>query len=130
MFSHIFLGTQDFARARAFYEPLMALLGIPVRFVDEAEGWMGWQSVPGPRPLLLLGRPFDGQPHAAGNGQMVALLATTREQVDAFHALALSLGARDEGAPGLRPHYHANYYGAYVRDLDGNKLCVACHDPV
>jgi hypothetical protein len=47
--------------------------------------------------------------------------------VDAFHALALSLGARDEGAPGLRPHYHAHYYGTYVRDLDGNKLCVVCH---
>ncbi|MEO3690888.1 VOC family protein [Roseateles paludis] len=127
MFSHVFLGTQDFTRARAFYEPLMALLGIPVRFVDEAKGWMGWQSEPGPRPLLLLGRPFDGQPHAAGNGQMVALQAATREQVDAFHALALSLGARDEGAPGLRPHYHAHYYGTYVRDLDGNKLCVVCH---
>lgn len=128
MFSHVCIGTNDFPRARAFYEPLMALLGLPLRFVEAERGWMGWQSEPGPRPLLILGRPFDGQPHTAGNGQMVALLAASRPQVDAFHALALRLGAQDEGAPGLRPHYHPHYYGAYMRDLDGNKLCIACHE--
>ena len=53
--------------------------------------------------------------------------AATRDQVDAAHALALSLGAVCEGRPGLRPEYHAHYYGAYFRDPDGNKLCVACH---
>jgi lactoylglutathione lyase len=70
-----------------------------------------------------------GRPEA-GNGQMVALLAATRAQVDAAHALALAHGGRCEGPPGLRPHYHANYYGAYFRDPDGNKLCVACHEAV
>ena len=62
-----------------------------------------------------------------GNGTMVAFAAATRDQVDAAHALALSLGAVCEGRPGLRPEYHAHYYGAYFRDADGNKLCVACH---
>ena len=61
---------------------------------------------------------------------MAAFLATDRPTVERVHALALQLGGTDEGAPGLRPHYHANYYGAYFRDPDGNKLCVCCHDPV
>ncbi|KQW45673.1 MULTISPECIES: VOC family protein [unclassified Roseateles] len=128
MFSHVHLGTRDFDRALAFYRPLLALLGVAERFCEPARPWAGWQSSPGPRPLLLLGRPLDGE-HAAGNGQMVALLASSRAQVDAAHALALAHGARCEGPPGLRPEYHANYYGAYFRDLDGNKLCVACHEP-
>jgi lactoylglutathione lyase len=60
---------------------------------------------------------------------MVAFLASSRAQVDRVHTLALSLGGQDEGAPGLRPDYHPHYYGAYFRDPDGNKLCVACHEP-
>ncbi|MGM9482634.1 VOC family protein [Roseateles sp. NT4] len=127
MFSHIFLGTRDFERALAFYRPLLALLGATERFCDPSNSWAGWQSTPGPRPLLVLGKPFDGE-HEPGNGQMVALLAASRAQVDEAHALALAQGGRCEGPPGLRPHYHPNYYGAYFRDLDGNKLCVACHD--
>lgn len=127
MFSHVFLGTRDFERALAFYRPLMALLGVTERFCNPAEGWVGWQSDPGPRPLLVLGKPFDGE-HEPGNGQMVALLAAHRALVDQAHALALAHGGRCEGPPGLRPNYHPNYYGAYFRDPDGNKLCVACHD--
>lgn len=127
MFSHVFLGTRDFDRALAFYRPLLALLGVTERFCNPAEGWAGWQSTPGPRPLLLLGKPFEGQ-HEPGNGQMVALLATSRDLVDQAHALALAQGGRCEGPPGLRAHYHPNYYGAYFRDPDGNKLCVACHE--
>lgn len=128
MFSHVFLGTRDFERALAFYRPLMALLGVAERFCEPEKPWAGWQSSPGPRPLLLLGKPFDGEEHVPGNGQMVALLAADRAQVDQAHALALAHGGRCEGAPGLRPQYHANYYGAYFRDPDGNKLCVACHE--
>jgi catechol 2,3-dioxygenase-like lactoylglutathione lyase family enzyme len=60
---------------------------------------------------------------------MMAFLAPDRATVDAVYALALSLGGRDEGAPGLRPHYHPHYYGAYFRDPEGNKLALACHDP-
>ena len=72
-------------------------------------------------------RPFDGGPHVVGNGAHTAFLAASRVQVDAFHAAALSLGGSDEGEPGLRPHYHPNYYGAYVRDPEGDKLQAVCH---
>lgn len=129
MFSHIFVGTNDFDRALAFYRPLMQALGIEARFCDASQPWAGWQSSPDPRPLFLIGRPFDGQPHAPGNGQMTAFLAHHRDVVDQAHATALAHGGRCEGPPGLRPQYHAHYYGAYFRDPDGNKLCVACHAP-
>jgi catechol 2,3-dioxygenase-like lactoylglutathione lyase family enzyme len=85
-----------------------------------------------PRPRrgrCLIGRPFDRQPASPGNGQMIALLAPDRAAVDHCHEAALARGGRSEGAPGLRPHYHADYYGAYFRDPDGNKLCVCCHQP-
>ncbi|MGC4076621.1 MAG: VOC family protein [Rubrivivax sp.] len=127
MFSHVFLGTADFERALAFYEPLMAVLGLERRFVERDRPWAGWQAPGVARPLFLVGRPYDGQPHAAGNGQMVAFLAADRATVDRAHAVALAHGGRCEGPPGLRPEYHAHYWGAYFRDPDGNKLCVACH---
>ena len=127
MFSHIFVGTNNFERALAFYQPLMEVLGVQARFVEANRPWAGWQSQPDPRPLFLLGKPFDQQPHAPGNGQMVAFLASSRAMVDAAYAVALQYGGSSEGAPGLRAQYHTNYYGAYFRDPDGNKLCVACH---
>ena len=130
MFSHIFVGVNDFARALAFYNPLMAALGIEARFCDPSRPWAGWQSEPGPRPLFLIGVPFDEQPHEPGNGQMVAFLAKSRTAVDQAFAVALANGGTSEGAPGLRPEYHEHYYGAYFRDPEGNKLCVACHSPV
>jgi catechol 2,3-dioxygenase-like lactoylglutathione lyase family enzyme len=129
MFSHIHVGTNDFERALAFYRPLMDALGIRARFCEADKPWAGWQSNPDPRPLFLIGKPYDGRPHVPGNGQMVAFLAPTREAVVRAHAVALAHGGSDEGAPGLRPEYHAHYYGAYVRDPDGNKLCFACHAP-
>jgi lactoylglutathione lyase len=99
MFSHVFIATADFERTLAFYEPLM----------------------------FLVGAPFEGE-HAAGNGQMTAFIAPDRATVDRAHALALAHGGSCAGAPGLRPDYHADYYGAYFRDPDGNKLCVVCHE--
>lgn len=129
MFSHIFIGVADFPRALVFYRALMPVLGVQERFCEPERPWAGWQSSPGPRPLLLIGTPFDGQPHAPGNGQMVAFLAERRATVDQAHAIALASGGRCEGPPGLRPEYHAHYYGAYFRDTEGNKLCVACHAP-
>jgi catechol 2,3-dioxygenase-like lactoylglutathione lyase family enzyme len=129
MFSHVFIGASDFERALAFYTALAEVLEIHPRFVQRERPWAGWQSTPGPRPLLLIGTPVDGRPHAPGNGQMVAFLARTRDIVDRAHALALARGGRCEGAPGLRPEYHEHYYGAYFRDSEGNKLCVACHAP-
>ena len=99
---------------------LMDALGIQARFCDAARPWAGWQSSPDPRPLLLIGRPFDGQPHAPGNGQMTAFLAASRAMVDQAHAVALAHGGRCDGPPGLRPRYHAHYYGAFVIDPEGN----------
>lgn len=129
MLSHLFIGLSDFERALAFYTPLMAVLGNPARFCDRSRPWAGWQSAGlSPRPLLLIGTPHDGQPHEPGNGQMIALLASRRALVDAAHATALAHGGRCEGPPGLRPGYHPHYYGAYFRDTEGNKLCVACHE--
>lgn len=129
MFSHIMVGVTDFDRAAAFYKPVLDALAIQLRFEDPERPWAAWQSSPGPRPYFLIARPYDGQPHQSGNGQMIAFLANTREQVDQAHALALAHGGSCEGKPGLRPQYHAHYYGAYFRDPDGNKLCVACHLP-
>ncbi|MES2999767.1 MAG: VOC family protein [Pseudomonadota bacterium] len=127
MFSHIFLGVDDFERALDFYSPLMDALGLGQRFVDTQRPWAGWESAPGSRPLFLIGRPYDGRPSSPGNGNMVAFSAATREQVDSAYAVALSRGGASEGAPGFRPHYHASYYGAYLRDPEGNKICVVCH---
>jgi predicted lactoylglutathione lyase len=72
-------------------------------------------------------QPFDGEEPSIGNGSMIALLASRRELVDACHKIALEQGGTDEGGPGLRPQYHPNYYGAYFRDLDGNKICICSH---
>lgn len=128
MFSHLYNGVTDFGRAHAFYAPLMAELGLRQRFFDPQNGWAAWQPGSGGRPLFIIGKPYDGAAHAAGNGQMVAFSANDRATVDRAHRLALAAGGADEGAPGLRPHYHAHYYGAYFRDPDGNKLCVVCHE--
>jgi lactoylglutathione lyase len=129
VFSHIFVSVTDFQRALAFYNPVMAALGIRPRFCEPERPWAGWQSSPEPRPLFLIGTPYNEEPHAPGNGQMVAFLAESRTVVDKVYAVALANGGSSEGAPGPRPEYHEHYYGAYFRDLDGNKLCVACHLP-
>lgn len=127
MFSHVFVGVTDFERALAFYDPLFDVLGQERRFCDPARPWAGWQTAGTGRPLFLIGRPFDGRGHAAGNGQMVAFAAKDRATVRRAHLAALTHGGSDEGAPGLRPEYHPHYYGAYFRDPEGNKLCVVCH---
>lgn len=129
MLSHVFIGVNDFDRAMAFYSPVLARLGLALRFTEAARPWAGWQTPGVARPLFLIGRPFDGQPATPGNGAMNALLAPDRATVDEAHALALRLGGTCEGPPGLRPEYHAHYYGAYFRDPEGNKLCVCCHEP-
>ncbi|MEO8444092.1 MAG: VOC family protein [Gammaproteobacteria bacterium] len=129
MFSHVYIGVADFEQALAFYNPLMDCLGLEARFCDPTYPWAGWQVAGAPRPLFVIGRPEDGQTHHRGNGQMVAFMAGTRAVVDAAHRLALAHGGTSEGLPGLRPRYHAHFYGAYFRDPDGNKLCVACHAP-
>lgn len=129
MFSHVFLGVSHFERALGFYSALMNSLGIAQRFCEPGRPWAGWHSAGATRPLLVIAAPHNGLAHEAGNGQMVALLANSRAQVRLAHETALRHGGSDEGAPGLRPQYHPHYYGAYFRDPDGNKLCVACHEP-
>ena len=128
MFSHVFNGVTDFGRAHGFYAPIMAELGLRQRFFDPDRGWAAWQLQSGGRPLFIIGLPFDRAPHDPGNGQMVAFLAKDRATVDRVYRMALERGGGDEGPPGIRPRYHANYYGAYFRDLDDNKLCVVCHE--
>lgn len=129
MLSHVSLGIADYERALAFYAPLMERLGLRLRFAEPDKHWAGWTASDGSRPIFFITRPFDGDAPAPGNGPMVAFDASDRATVDAIHALALEMGGSDEGAPGLRPHYHPDYYGAYFRDPDGNKLCVVCHSP-
>jgi catechol 2,3-dioxygenase-like lactoylglutathione lyase family enzyme len=124
MFSHITLGTNDLAAAEGFYVPVLAALGLELLF--RVPGGLCFGSdLKGPK--LFIGAPFDGASASVGNGTHCALMARDRASVDGFHAAALAAGGSDEGAPGLRPHYHPNYYGAYVRDLDGNKLQAVCH---
>lgn len=123
MFSHVTLGTNDWARAKPFWKAVMATLGQPVFFEHDRGIAYGEPTA----PKIFVGPTFDGKPATYGNGTHVAFIAKDRATVDAFHAAALEHGGTDEGAPGLRPHYHPNYYGAYVRDPDGNKLQAVCH---
>jgi catechol 2,3-dioxygenase-like lactoylglutathione lyase family enzyme len=123
MFSHVTLGTNDWTRARPFWIAVMDALGHPVLF--EREGGIAFGEATGPKTFV--GTPFDGESAMPGNGVHIAYIVGSRATVDAFHAAALAGGGSDEGAPGLRLQYHANYYGAYVRDPDGNKLQAVCH---
>jgi len=118
MIGYVTLGTNDLARAAGFYDAIAWELGIG-RFM-EMDNFVAWGAPEGGASVGVI-KPYDGQPATVGNGVMVALAAKDRAQVDRLHALALSLGGKDEGAPGLRGD---NFYAAYFRDLDGNKLNV------
>jgi catechol 2,3-dioxygenase-like lactoylglutathione lyase family enzyme len=123
LIGYVTLGTNDLDRAKGFYDSLMPLLGAR-RLMDLANGFTLYGARPD-RPGVAIKPPHDGQQAQPGNGTMTALVARDRAQVDAVHAKALELGAADEGAPGLRgPEGPQAFYGAYFRDLDGNKLCV------
>lgn len=126
MYSHITIGSNDLQGAAAFYDTVLATLGIERRMTREG-ALLGYQGEV--RDWFFVVRPFDGNPATVGNGVHVAFSALSRAQVDAFHAAALANGGTDEGPPGSRPHYHEHYYGAYVRDPEGNKLQAACHMP-
>jgi catechol 2,3-dioxygenase-like lactoylglutathione lyase family enzyme len=123
MFSHVTLGTNDLSRAQVFYDAVMAVLGHPEFF--KAPGMVSYGTATGPK--VFVGAPYDKGEARPGNGVHMAFLVQDRTTVDAFHATALAKGGSCEGPPGLRPHYHPNYYGAYVRDPDGNKLQAVCH---
>lgn len=121
MIGYSLLGTNDMERAKAFYDTLFDAIGVN-RLWDGPRS-CGW----GPdwtKPVFGICMPHDGQPASVGNGTMLALVQPSRAQVDLLHAKLMELGGSDEGAPGLRGEEgeHA-FYGAYARDLDGNKLC-------
>ncbi len=128
MFSHITLGANNLEKAIAFYDAVLAPLGMERVYTDMDHHLVGYGAKGGQAEVFVC-RPFDGGKATHGNGSHVALLAPDRQAVDAFHAAAIAAGGSDEGAPGLRPHYHEHYFGAYVRDPDGNKLQACCHKP-
>jgi catechol 2,3-dioxygenase-like lactoylglutathione lyase family enzyme len=119
--SHVSLGTSDFPRAKLFYDAVLATLDIRcVMDFDQGAGY-GREF-----PEFWVQLPIDGASANPGNGTHVCFNAATVEQVKAFHQVALEQGAEDEGKPGLRKEYSENYYGAFVRDLDGNKVEAMC----
>jgi catechol 2,3-dioxygenase-like lactoylglutathione lyase family enzyme len=118
MIAYATIGTNDMERAVAFYDALLAEIGAKQLFGMDRIKFYGTST---DESMLALCIPYDEKPHEPGNGQMIAIPGGSREMVDKLHAKALELGASDDGAPGERiPNV---FYGGYVRDLDGNKLC-------
>ena len=115
--SHVSLGTNDYPRAKAFYDAVLATLQI--RCVMDFPGMAGYGRK---FPEFWIQQPYDGRPAAVGNGTHIAFLANSVDEVKAFHATALRLGGRDDGAPGFRKEYSDDYYAAFVRDPDGHKI--------
>jgi catechol 2,3-dioxygenase-like lactoylglutathione lyase family enzyme len=126
MIDHTGVNASDFGRSRAFYLEALAPLGY--RLILELpgdlapEGVMGIGVPPKPDFWVAGGEPQSPRLH-------VAFRAANRSQVDAFHQAALAAGGRENGPPGPRPHYHPDYYGAFVLDPDGHNIEAVCHDP-
>ena len=124
MIGYVTLGTNDLDRARQFYDALLGEIGA-TRKMEFPETGFTLYGTGDRRPGIAVTRPYDGREASVGNGNMTAIAADSRATVDRLHARALELGGSDEGAPGLRtPEGPGAFYGAYFRDLDGNKLCV------
>ena len=130
MFSHVTVGVSDLDRAGLFYDALLIPLGLARRPVttDEGPPSLCWHRPGTSLPRFYAYLPFDGRSCSHGNGSMVAFLAASIEAVELAHAHAMRQGGTDEGAPGPRQHYGPGYFGAYLRDPDGNKLHVV-HRP-
>lgn len=127
MIDHTGVNVSDPARSRAFYDAALAPLGYRMLFQVPTEHTgglvvLGYGVAPKPDFWVSEGSPNVPAIH-------VAIRAASRAQVDAFHRAALAAGGRDNGAPGLRPHYHPNYYGAFVLDPDGHNVEAVCNDP-
>lgn len=123
MFDHVKFGVTDFAASKAFY--LKALQPLGVVIVGEGEPTYGVEMAqPTGKSSLVLFQTHEKPAHLH-----IAFMADTREQVDAFYRAALEAGGKDNGAPGLRPKYHANYYAAFVIAPDGHNIEAVCHAP-
>lgn len=122
--THSTLGTRDLARARAFYDHVLAPLGFR-RLLDIEGRICGWGV---DAPQFMVGYPRNGEPATASNGLTIGLAAPNRAAIDEFHRRALELGATDEGAPGPRP-VAPDAYAAYIRDPDGHKVAASCRTP-
>jgi catechol 2,3-dioxygenase-like lactoylglutathione lyase family enzyme len=127
MIDHTGINVTHPKRSRAFYEAALRPIGYSVLMEVPPEHTggivvLGFGEPPKPDFWVTEGDPKGLQIH-------VAFTAKTRAQVDAFYAAGIAAGGTDNGAPGLRPHYHANYYGAFVRDPDGHNIEVVCHEP-
>ena len=129
MIGYATVGTNDIDRARAFYDDLLGGIGAR-RVMEFPENGFTMYGTGARAPGLAVTRPYNGDSALPGNGAMVALVMDSRDKVDTLHARALELGGSDEGAPGVRgPDGERAFYGAYFRDLDGNKLCAFCIGP-
>jgi len=123
MLGYVTIGTNDFEKSKAFYEKALAPLNVRKTFANER---MQGYGVKGQSGSLVVCKPYDEGKATHGNGEMVALVAPSRDAVNQVHAAALAAGAADEGAPGIRT---GTFYGAYFRDPDGNKLAAFCIGP-
>ena len=130
MFAHITVGCSDIPRAVSFYDAVLNPLGIHRRDaekpVEASATHICWTHAQQDGPMFFVVVPFDDAAPSAGNGSMVAFAAATPELVDLGYQQGIASGGTDEGKPGLRPHYGDGYYGAYLRDPEGNKLHLVC----
>ena len=127
MIDHMGIGVSDFAASKRFYDAALAPLGMGKAMEvtpEQSGGYHGIGYGPDGKPVFWIGN--DG---LRGSGIHVAFAAPSRAAVDAFYAAAMAAGGRDNGAPGLRPHYHPDYYGAFVLDPDGLNIEAVCHAP-
>jgi len=122
MLDHVTISVSNIAQAIAFYDRALAPLGVERLY---AEGTSAFGYGAEKKAFFWIGLRDTVQ-----TGAHIAFAAKDRGSVDAFHAAALAAGGRDNGAPGLRPHYHANYYGAFILDPDGHNIEAVCHRPV
>jgi catechol 2,3-dioxygenase-like lactoylglutathione lyase family enzyme len=128
MIGYVTVGSNDLEKARHFYDLLMPSIGAS-RIMEFGDNFTMYGTSMG-RPGLAVCKPYDGSLAVAGNGNMAAIACDSRAKVDAIHAKAMELGGSDEGAPGVRGEEGSSaFYGAYFRDLDGNKLAAFCIGP-
>ncbi|MEO8754263.1 MAG: VOC family protein [Casimicrobiaceae bacterium] len=119
MFSHIMVGTNDIDRAKTFYDAVLGTLGVAAGFVDRHRVF--WRTATG---VFSVSVPINGEAASFGNGGTIGFACTSAEQVDAWHAIGLACGGTPcEEPPGLREGFGVKLYLAYLRDLDGNKIC-------